>query len=129
MSSIAAQSGPHANQVLTEDLEPHPSETYGRSKLAAEQGLAQLDLDWVALRLALVYGPGVKGNMARLMQIARSPVPLPLGGLGARPSLLSLDNLTDAIDTVLTALAKLQRPLIVADADVLMVADMIAASR
>jgi nucleoside-diphosphate-sugar epimerase len=106
LSSISAQSGPHADQVLTEDLEPHPSDTYGRSKLAAEQGLAQLDLDWVALRLALVYGPGVQGNMARLMQIARSPLPMPLGGLSARRSLLSLDNLTDAIDTVLTAPVK-----------------------
>jgi nucleoside-diphosphate-sugar epimerase len=129
LSSIAAQSGSHADQVLTEDLEPHPTETYGRSKLAAEQGLAELDLDWVALRLVLVYGPGVKGNMARLMRIARSPLPIPLGGLGARRSLLSLDNLTDAIDTVLTAPVKLQRPLIVADAEALTVADMIAAMR
>jgi nucleoside-diphosphate-sugar epimerase len=129
LSSISAQSGPHADRVLTEDLEPHPSDTYGRSKLAAEQGLARLDLDWVALRLALVYGPGVKGNIARLMQIARSPMPMPLGGLSARRSLLSLDNLTDAIDTVLTAPAKLQRPLIVADTEVLTVADMIAAMR
>jgi UDP-glucose 4-epimerase len=73
LSSIAAQSGYHADQVLTEDLEPQPAENYGRSKLAAEQGLAQLDLDWVALRLVLVYGPGVKGNIARLMQIAGVP--------------------------------------------------------
>lgn len=129
LSSIAAQSGYHADQVLTEDLEPHPVENYGRSKLAAEQGLAQLDLDWVALRLVLVYGPGVKGNMARLIQIARSPLPMPLGGLVARRSLLSLDNLTDAINTVLTVPAKLQRPLIVADADALTVAEMIAAMR
>jgi UDP-glucose 4-epimerase len=54
---------------------------------------------------------------------------MPLGGLSARRSLLSLDNLTDAIDTVLTAPAKLQRPLIVADTEVLAVADMIAAMR
>jgi UDP-glucose 4-epimerase len=37
--------------------------------------------------------------------------------------------LTDAIDAVLAAPAKLQRPLIVADADALTVADMIAAMR
>ncbi len=129
LSSIAAQSGSHAEQVLTEQLEPRPAESYGRSKLAAEQGLAQLDLNWVALRLVLVYGPGVKGNMARLMRIARSPLPMPLGALGARRSLLSLDNLTDAIDTVLSTPAKLQRPLIVADADALTVAGMIAAMR
>ena len=65
--------------------------------------MAELDLDWVALRLVLVYGPGVKGNMAELLRLARSPYPLPLGLLHARRSLLSLDNLVAAVDTVLTA--------------------------
>jgi UDP-glucose 4-epimerase len=129
LSSIAAQSGSHADRVLTEDLDPRPAEAYGRSKLAAEQGLAQLDLDWVALRPVLVYGAGVKGNLARLMQIARSPLPLPLASLDARRSLLSLDNLADAIDTLLKAPAKLRRPLIVADDEALTVAEMIAAMR
>ena len=46
------------------------------SKLAAEQALAGLDIDWVALRLVLVYGPGVKGNMAQLMRLARALNPL-----------------------------------------------------
>src|SRR5207244_5470031 len=77
LSSIRAQSGPTAEQVLTETLPPQPTDAYGRSKLAAEQGLAQLDLDWVALRLTLVYGPGVKGNMEELVRLARSPYPLP----------------------------------------------------
>src|SRR5262249_59032280 len=56
LSSIRAQSGPTADAVLTEDLEPRPTDAYGRSKLAAERGLAELDLDWVALRPVLVYG-------------------------------------------------------------------------
>ncbi len=98
LSSIRAQSGPVANAVLTENDEAKPTNDYGRSKLAAEEGLAQLDLDWVALRPVLVYGPGVKGNMAGLLRLARLPYPLPLGGLNARRSLLSLDNLVAAID-------------------------------
>ena len=73
--------------------EPQPIDAYGRSKLAAEQGLAALDLDWVALRPVLVYGAGVKGNMAALVRLARSRLPLPFGGLTARRSLLALDNL------------------------------------
>ena len=94
LSSIRAQIGAHADHVITEDLEPRPTDAYGRSKLAAEQALAALDMDWVALRLVLVYGPGVKGNMARLMRLACSPFPLPLGGIKARRSILSLDNLS-----------------------------------
>jgi UDP-glucose 4-epimerase len=129
LSSIRAQSGPAADRVLTEDLPPQPTDAYGRSKLAAEQGLAELDLDWVALRLVLVYGTGVKGNMAELLRFARSRYPLPLGALAARRSLLSLDNLVAAVDTVLTAPAPLRRPLIVADRDALTIPDMIAAIR
>jgi nucleoside-diphosphate-sugar epimerase len=129
LSSIRAQCGPAADQVLTEDSEARPTDAYGKSKLAAEQGLAQIDVDWVALRLVLTYGPGVKGNMAQLMRLARSPYPLPLGGLKARRSLLSLDNLVGAIDAALTTREPLRRPLIVADPEPVSVPEMVAAMR
>jgi nucleoside-diphosphate-sugar epimerase len=129
LSSIRAQSGPTADRVLTEEHEPAPTDPYGRSKLAAEQGLRETGLDWVALRLALVYGPGVQGNMAKLAKLARSPYPLPLAGLKGEHSLLALDNLIEAIDKVLTAPAPLKRPLIVADPKPLTVGAIIAAMR
>jgi len=129
LSSIRAQSGPTAEHVLTEDLAPQPTEAYGRSKLAAEQGLTELDLDWVALRLVLVYGAGVKGNMAELVRFARAPYPLPLGALRGRRSLLALDNLVAAIDTVLAAPGRLRRPFLVADPAALTIPEMITALR
>jgi nucleoside-diphosphate-sugar epimerase len=129
LSTIRAQAGPSDARVLTEEMEPQPTDAFGRSKLAAERGLAEAGLDWVALRLALAYGPGVTGNMAQLIRLARSRLPLPLGALRARRSLLSLDNLAAAVDCVLTAPAPLRRPLIAADAEVLTVADMITAMR
>ena len=129
LSSIRAQSGPAAEEVLTEALPPQPTDAYGRSKLAAEQGLAELGVDWVALRLVLVYGAGVKGNMAELLRLARSRYPLPLGALDARRSLLSLDNLVAAVDAVLAAPEPLRRPLIVADPEPLTIPEMIAAVR
>jgi nucleoside-diphosphate-sugar epimerase len=129
LSSIRAQSGPTAEQVLTEDMEPRPTDPYGRSKLAAEQGLVEVGLDWVALRLVLVYGRGVKGNMAQLMRLARSPYPVPLGSLKAQRSLLSLDNLVAAIDSVLAEPEPLHRPLIVADPASISIPEMLAAMR
>jgi UDP-glucose 4-epimerase len=129
LSSIRAQSGPTAEDVLTEQREPQPTDAYGRSKLAAEQGLAETTLDWVALRLALVYGPGVEGNMARLIKLARSPYPLPLAGLKAEHSLLALDNLVEAVDKVLAVRQPLKRPLIVADPKPLTLGAIIAAMR
>jgi UDP-glucose 4-epimerase len=129
LSSIRAQSGPSANEVLTEALPPQPTDAYGRSKLAAEQGLAELDVDWVALRLTLVYGPGVKGNMAELVRLARSPYPLPFGRLTAKRSLLALDNLASALETVLALPERMQRALIVADAEPLSIPEMISILR
>jgi len=129
LSSIRAQSGPTAEDVLTEQREPQPTDAYGRSKLAAEQGLAETTLDWVALRLALVYGPGVGGNMARLIKLARSRYPLPLAGLKAEHSLLALDNLVEAVDKVLAVRQPLKRPLIVADPKPLTLGAIIAAMR
>ena len=71
LSSIRAQSGPVASEVLTEDMEPRPTDAYGRSKLDAERGLADVHIDWVAMRPVLVYGQGVRGNMAALLKAGR----------------------------------------------------------
>ena len=129
LSSIRAQCGPTADTVLTEALEPRPTDAYGRSKLAAERGLGELDLDWVSLRAVLVYGPGVKGNMAQLIRLARSPLPLPLASLAARRSLLALENLSAAIEAVLAAPGTLRRVFIAADPQALTIAEMITALR
>lgn len=129
LSSIRAQTGPSAEGVITEERDPHPVDAYGRSKLEAERAIAELDMDWTALRPVLVYGPGVKGNFAALAQLARSPYPLPLGGLTAQRSLLSVDNLVDAVDAVLRAPGELRRPFVVADAEPISVTRIIAALR
>jgi UDP-glucose 4-epimerase len=129
LSSIRAQSGPVAEGVLTEDMEPRPTDAYGRSKLEAEKGLAELGLDWAALRPVLVYGPGMKGNMAALLQLAHSPWPLPFGGLRAKRSLLSLDNLTAALDTIMKAPDPLRRPFIAADPEPVTVPEIVTALR
>src|SRR5580700_1194000 len=56
LSSIRAQCGSTADTVLNEAGEAKPTDAYGRSKLAAERGLAEIDIDWVSLRGALAYG-------------------------------------------------------------------------
>jgi nucleoside-diphosphate-sugar epimerase len=129
LSSIRAQCGPTADTAVTEAMEPKPTDAYGKSKLAAERGLAELDLDWVALRAVSVYGSGVKGNIARMMRVARSPFPLPVGRLPARRSLLALENLSAAIATVLETPGQLRRAFIVADLQALTIAEMMTAMR
>jgi nucleoside-diphosphate-sugar epimerase len=129
LSSIRAQSGPVSDKPLSEADAPAPTDAYGRSKLAAEQGLAELDLDWIALRPVLVYGPGVKANMAALVKLARLPLPLPLGGLAAERSLLAIENLAEAVAFALTEACPARRAYIVSDPEPLSVAEMLAAMR
>jgi nucleoside-diphosphate-sugar epimerase len=129
LSSVRAQAGTHAPHPLTEADAPAPDDAYGRSKLAAEHALAAVGLDWVALRPVLVYGAGVKGNMAALVALARAPWPLPLASLGGRRSLLSVESLAEAVAAVLAAPGPLGRPLLVADPDPLTLPAMVAALR
>jgi len=129
LSSIRAQVGASAPGVIGEGDAAAPTDAYGRSKLEAERALAEAGLDWVALRPVLVYGPGVKGNMAALLRLARGPYPLPLGGLAARRSLIALESLSGAVDVVLRAPEPLRRALIAADPDPLSLPEMIAALR
>ena len=58
-------------------------------------------LDVVVIRPVLIYGPGVKANLRSMMGWLRRGVPLPLGAIHNRRSLLALDNLTDLIVTCL----------------------------
>jgi len=129
LSSVRAQADVSSNQILTEDLPPAPTDPYGRSKLQAEQQFVELKLDWVALRLPLVFGPGVKGNMATLIKLAQSPLPLPLGALQARRSLLSLQNLLSAVTLLMKSQQALRRPLLVADPTPLSIPEMVDAMR
>jgi nucleoside-diphosphate-sugar epimerase len=129
LSSIRAQVGASSAAIQTEAAMPAPTDAYGRSKLAAEAALAETGLDWVALRPVLVYGAGVKGNMAALVRLARSPYPLPLASLCQRRSLVSVESLGAAIATVLAAPGPLGRPLVVADPDALTLPEMVAALR
>lgn len=129
LSSIRAQTGISAPGIVTESDAAVPTEAYGRSKLAAEAALAETGLDWVALRPVLVYGAGVKGNVATFLQVARSATPLPFATLGARRSIVSVESLARAVAVALEAPGPLRRPLIVAEPDPLTPAEMVTALR
>jgi nucleoside-diphosphate-sugar epimerase len=83
------------------DDEPAPEDAYGLSKWEAEQGLWQIayqtGMEVIVVRPPLVYGPGVKGNFARLLKLVHSGVPLPLAAVNNRRSFIGLDNLVDLL--------------------------------
>lgn len=101
VSSIKAMAEADSGRALREDDQPAPQDAYGRSKLAAEQALLQYGqdtgLDVVIVRPPLVYGPEVRANFLRLLDAVWKGVPLPLGAVGARRSLVYVGNLADAL--------------------------------
>jgi nucleoside-diphosphate-sugar epimerase len=129
VSSIRAQTGPAADHVVTETDEPRPTDSYGRSKLAAERAVARSGVPFTILRPVLVHGPGVKGNLRALMRLAALPVPLPFGALTGRRSLLSLANLAGAIRFVLRHEACASETYVLADPAPVTIAEIVAALR
>jgi nucleoside-diphosphate-sugar epimerase len=91
----------HGSCRFTSDDVPNPTENYAVSKWEAEQGLweiaFQTGMEVVVVRPPLVYGPGVKGNFARLLKLVHSGVPLPLAAVNNRRSFIGLDNLVDLL--------------------------------
>jgi len=129
MSSVRAQAGLSAERPITEKDMPAPTDAYGRAKLEAERLLAASGAPFTALRPAVVYGKGVKGNIAALATLAKTPMPLPFAGLTNRRSLLALDNLVAAISFILDAEAAANETFLVADQEPISVADLVAAMR
>ena len=90
-----------AGEAFREDspLLPHPDNFYAQSKLAAEEFLLSDNIcaaiEPVIVRLPLVYGDGAKGNMATLVRLARSGIPLPLAGTNNRRSFINIQNCVD----------------------------------
>lgn len=76
---------------------------YAQSKRAAEEFLLSTEicsvLESVVVRLPLVYGPGVKGNMAMLTRLACSGLPLPLAKIDNRRSFINIPNCVDFLIT------------------------------
>src|SRR6185369_11694039 len=101
ISSVRAQSGPSSSRAIAETDPPAPTDAYGRSKLAAEEAIRATAVPYTILRPALIYGSGVKGNLASLLRLAQSRLPLPLAALHSRRSLLARENLIGAIHFVL----------------------------
>ena len=84
---------------ITDSL--NPKDAYGVSKAEAEIGLMRLCRDsnmaFVIIRPPLVYGAGVKGNFEKLLQLISMRIPLPLGSVNNKRSMVSIDNLVDLI--------------------------------
>lgn len=88
-------------RAWTEDDEPRPEDDYGRTKLEAERIVLAAPVGPVVLRPPVVYGPGLKANLLRLLQAVDRGRPLPLRAIRNARSMIYVGNLVDAIERCL----------------------------
>jgi nucleoside-diphosphate-sugar epimerase len=122
LSSVKVH-GDVANQPLTEKDAPRPVDAYGISKVEAEQEVRQAaqgaGMEWVILRPPVVYGPGVRGNFPALVRAIQRRLPLPLGAIRNRRSIIYLGNLVDVVQRCVTHSAAANQLFLVADHEAL----------
>lgn len=101
VSSIKVNGERTYERPFRSDDPPKPIDAYGVSKWEAEQALVEIahrnGMEHVVVRPPLIYGPGVKGNFARMCGALERGLPLPLGAVNNRRSLVAVDNLVDAL--------------------------------
>lgn len=99
LSSVKAVGEP-GSQCVDERWEAPPETPYGRAKRAAEARVLTVGresgLHVVVLRPALVYGPGMKANLARLIEAVQRGWCPPLPETGNRRSLVHVDDMAQA---------------------------------
>ncbi len=100
LSSVKAVGDP-GSRCVNESWDAPPETPYGRAKRAAEERVLAVgrerDMHAVVLRPALVYGPGMKANLARLIEAVRRGWLPPLPDTGNRRSLVHADDVVQAM--------------------------------
>ncbi|WP_213335308.1 NAD-dependent epimerase/dehydratase family protein [Enterococcus casseliflavus] len=93
--------------VITKETKPNPKNAYGKSKLAAEELLKELqadDFQICVLRPPMIYGPNSVGNYSRLAKLAKKTPIFPK--VNNQRSMLYIGNLSAflklMIDTTLS---------------------------
>ena len=77
----------------------NPQDSYALSKLKAEEELIKAskknNIEITIIRIPLVYGPGVKANFLKLIDLVYKKIPLPFGNINNLRSLIYVENLVD----------------------------------
>jgi UDP-glucose 4-epimerase len=92
------------NLIWDEFTEPVPTDNYGRSKLEAEKKLKSLnDLSFriAILRIPMVYGPGNRGNINRMIDFMVNYRFAPFLNINNERNILYIKNLTQYLEQVI----------------------------
>ncbi|SOZ13903.1 UDP-glucose 4-epimerase [Cupriavidus taiwanensis] len=129
VSSIKVNGEATTGHPFTARDAPAPQDPYAISKWEAEQALTELSrqtgMEIVIVRPPLIYGPGVKANLLRLIQAVQRGVPMPFGAVCNARSMVSVDNLCSALLACATHPAAAGQTFLVSDGQDLSTAELI----
>jgi len=117
--------------VETDPLRPHGPYAEAKAeadRLVLEEAL-RLEIEAVAIRPPMVYGPRAPGNFGRLVKLAKLPLPLPLGAATAKRSFVAIENLASAIVAAVRYEGPLIGPFNVTDDHDLSTSEMVSVIR
>jgi nucleoside-diphosphate-sugar epimerase len=118
-----------SGKPYTADDRPAPISPYALSKREAEDLLCQIAaetaMEVVIIRPTLVYGPGVKANFLSMMDWVNKGLPLPLGAINNKRSLVALDNLVNLIVTCIDHPGAANQTFLVSDDEDLSTTDLL----
>lgn len=133
LSSIGVSVNNSADHVIDERTECDKIQAYAESKLLAERKLQETcklaGIDLFIVRPPLVYGAMAPGNFGRLLSLARSPLPLPLGLAVNKRNFVSRSNLVDFIAHCIDYAKPVNDIFVVADDEVISTKDVITCLR
>ncbi len=127
VSSVGVLGVSSGELPFTEWSTPAPHDLYSRTKLDAEEAVKAAALETCIVRPPLVFGPDAPGNFGRMVTWIERGLPLPLGSVHNRRSLVSVWNLCDLLITCLDHPAATTRPLLVADNGVISTPELLRA--
>ena len=104
ISTVKVYGESYSKIPLNEKSDCKPEDDYGKSKLLGEELIQKLQderFKVAIVRPPMVYGPGVKGNMLRLMKLIEKYPFLPFGNIPNLRSMVYVDNLNTLIQTII----------------------------
>jgi nucleoside-diphosphate-sugar epimerase len=106
-----------------------PHDFYSQTKLDAELAAAKAaggsKLELCIVRPPLVYGSHAPGNFGRMVRWVAKGIPLPLGAIHNKRSLISVWNLCDCLITCLSSPGAVGKPLVVADQETISTSELL----
>jgi UDP-glucose 4-epimerase len=121
LSSVKVHGEISPNTEISSSDNKNPLDDYAKSKLFAEEGIAQIckdsEMNYIFIRPPLISGIPLKGNLKSLSKLINLGIPLPFGSLKFnKRAMISIENLVDFVMVCMNSKSAYNQEFLVCDA-------------